>query len=93
VEAVGRHKYDIIIMDIQMPVMDGFEATRTIRQIEVAESKMRTPIIALTAHAIQGYREECLKNGMDDYLTKPVRKKRLMQKMLDLMTECQAGKL
>ena len=64
--------FDVILMDIQMPEMDGFEATKTIRECE-RQSGRRVPILALTAHAITGYRELCLSAGMADYLTKPLR--------------------
>lgn len=65
--------FDMVFMDCQMPVMDGFEATRQIRAIETADSTRRhTPIVALTAHSFAGYRDECIAVGMDDYMTKPV---------------------
>lgn len=76
ITAVCRKDYDLILMDLQMPVMDGFEATKAIRTSE--NGKHRTPIIAVTAHAIAGYREKCLENDMDDYITKPLRKKELL---------------
>ncbi|RMF66179.1 MAG: response regulator [Calditrichaeota bacterium] len=78
-EAVRKEPYDMILMDIQMPVMDGFEATQAIRLEEASQGRERTPIIALTAHAVEGYREKCLENDMDDYLTKPLKKKTLLE--------------
>ncbi len=80
VDLFSKTRFDVILMDIQMPVMDGYEATRRIRESE--ESENRIPIIAMTAHAIKGYREKCLKAGMDDYITKPLKKEILISTVL-----------
>jgi signal transduction histidine kinase/ActR/RegA family two-component response regulator len=71
-EAVARRHYDLILMDCHMPAMDGFEATRRIRDDEFERSRGHTPIVALTADALAGDRERCIESGMDDYMTKPV---------------------
>jgi len=80
VERFQRESFDFILMDMQMPVMDGIEATRRIREIE--GGRQRTPIVALTANAMMGTLERCLEAGMDDYLTKPLDISRL-QDVLD----------
>jgi signal transduction histidine kinase/CheY-like chemotaxis protein/ligand-binding sensor domain-containing protein len=71
-ELVQDGSYDAILMDMHMPVMDGLEATRAIRRLDSAVS--RIPIIALTASALQGERQKCLQSGMDDFITKPIEK-------------------
>ena len=82
VKAYKRKNYNLIFMDIQMPIMDGYAATQEIREIEARNLEQstiqRVPIIAMTAHAIKGYREKCLQMGMDDYIAKPLRRKELL---------------
>jgi len=69
---VGAGAFDLIIMDVQMPVMDGLQATRRIRELEQVDGS-HVPIVAMTAYAMKGDRERCLEAGMDDYLSKPFR--------------------
>ena len=82
----GTSNYDVILMDIQMPVMDGFLATKKIREIEVSTNSF-TPIIAITANAMSGDRETCLAVGMDDYISKPFQIDILVEKMKSLLAK------
>lgn len=71
ISAFAKSKFDVILMDINMPYKDGYSATRIIRERE-EELNYRTPIIAMTAYALKGDRERCLAVGMDDYISKPI---------------------
>lgn len=86
VHAYNNSNYDIILMDCQMPVLDGYEATKEIRNIEKSKGIMEgndfhVPIIAITAHAMEGEAEKCINAGMDDYLSKPVNYEALLEKI------------
>ena len=72
VAAVREEEFDVVLMDVQMPEMDGYEATARIRELEDAVSPADIPIIAMTANAMKGDREKCLEAGMNDYITKPI---------------------
>jgi CheY-like chemotaxis protein len=76
-ESLGRQDYDVVLMDVQMPEMDGLEASRQINRRWTQAERPR--IVAMTANAMQGDRERCLEAGMDDYITKPVRVQELME--------------
>jgi len=82
VDAVARTQFDAVLMDVQMPEMDGFDATSRIRAAE--NGGRRLPIIALTAHAIQGDRERCLAAGMDAYVSKPIRPEALFASLAEV---------
>jgi PAS domain S-box-containing protein len=89
VDALRREDFDVILMDIQMPELDGIQATKQIRSM--SGPKSRIPIIALTAHALAGAREEYLAAGMDDYVSKPVDQTILLSKLLELARRLDAA--
>lgn len=83
----NKNEYDIILMDIQMPEMDGFAATRLIRAMEKEKNLLRTPIIGMTAHALVGDKDKCIAAGMDSYLPKPIVESHLQRKILQYLKE------
>jgi len=83
IDQVACRSFDLVLMDVQMPEMDGLEATQVIRQKESGERRL--PIVALTAHAMVGDRERCLAAGMDGYVTKPVQTAVLFQTMAEVL--------
>jgi two-component system, sensor histidine kinase and response regulator len=104
VDLFKTRRFHLVLMDIQMPVMDGYEATRSIREYEQRQKRAfpaespghshicnHTPIIAMTAHAIHGYREKCLAADMDDYITKPLQKKAFIALVEQYVLEKKAG--
>ena len=78
VEAAERQQFDLVLMDLEMPEMDGMEATTKIREME-KDTGRRTPVVAMTAHAVKGYRERCIISGMDDFITKPIKPEELFR--------------
>ena len=90
VDAWSDGGHDIILMDIQMPEMDGYEATSQIRRHEESAAH-RTPIIAMTAHAMKGDQEKCLAAGMDGYITKPIKSKTMLAEMARVLNAMQSG--
>jgi CheY-like chemotaxis protein len=87
-EQAGFEGFDLVLMDVQMPKMDGFEVTAAIRAKERGRAK-RLPIVAMTAHAMKGDRERCLSSGMDGYISKPIRSKELFE-IVSALTPCDA---
>jgi two-component system, sensor histidine kinase and response regulator len=85
-QQINGHDFDLVLMDIQMPEMDGLEATVAIRVLE-QQTGEHIPIVALTAHAMKGDRERCLEAGMDGYVTKPVQAAILFQAMAEALSQ------
>jgi CheY-like chemotaxis protein/HPt (histidine-containing phosphotransfer) domain-containing protein len=86
IDALDRGRFDVILMDVQMPELDGLEATRQIRAREQG-SGCHVPIVAMTAHALKGDRERCLGSGMDEYVSKPIRERQLLAAMRAVLGE------
>jgi signal transduction histidine kinase/CheY-like chemotaxis protein/HPt (histidine-containing phosphotransfer) domain-containing protein len=86
-EKLRGKTYAMVLMDCQMPVLDGYSATRRLREIENEQGKPRMPVIAMTAHAMSGDRERCLQAGMDDYLSKPLDRQLLEQTLARWMQQ------
>ena len=91
IEAFRKNAPRAILMDVSMPVMDGYLATHKIREIEVEQNLPHTPIIGLTAHALNGDREKCLEAGMDDYLAKPISTAKLTEMIETWIASAPAG--
>ena len=91
-QMLGSKAYDLVLMDIHMPILDGYEATLMIRN-QMPEPVKRVPIIALTANAIKGFREECLKAGMNDFITKPYSQQALYAKCLRALNASESEKV
>jgi two-component system sensor histidine kinase/response regulator len=89
-ESLEQGTYDLVLMDVQMPEMDGFEATGELRKRE-KQTGLHIPVIALTAHAMKGDRERCLESGMDGYLSKPIRAQELDDLLENYITLRAAG--
>jgi signal transduction histidine kinase/DNA-binding response OmpR family regulator len=79
VERFESGRYGLVLMDVQMPIMDGFEAAREMRSLETKTARGRTPIVATTAHATLEHRRRCIESGMDDYVSKPLRRNELLR--------------
>lgn len=83
-EKLKQQCFDLVLMDVQMPEMDGLTATRLLREWETETGKSRTPVVGVTAFALMGDKERCLESGMDDYITKPFQSETLEQKLASL---------
>ena len=82
-DALKREGFDLVLMDVQMPEMGGFEATAALR-LKERETGRHTPVVAMTAHAMKGDRERCLDSGMDGYVSKPIHAQKLKEEIARL---------
>ena len=78
-EILNHKKFDLILMDCQMPILDGYETTVIIRENEKKENLPKCPIIAITANAMSGDKEKCINSGMDDFLSKPIQSQQVIK--------------
>ena len=92
IEAWKKYRPDIILMDVAMPLMDGFEATQAIRQAE-AEMGVRVPIVGVTAYTFMNDHERCLEAGMDDCLCKPISRRKLLEKLSNHLPDLDSAML
>jgi CheY-like chemotaxis protein len=90
ITALASGHFDVVLMDVEMPEMDGYEATAVIR-VQQRQSGTHVPIIAMTAHAMKGDREQCLEAGMDDYISKPIRIQQLLDKLESVLDSPRQG--
>ena len=86
VAALAAQEFDVVLMDVEMPEMDGFGATAVIR-VQEKQTGAHIPIIAMTAHAMKGDRERCVEAGMDDYVSKPIRAQRLFDNLRSVLQD------
>ncbi|MDD2934642.1 MAG: response regulator [Methylotenera sp.] len=92
-DLLAQERYDLILMDCQMPVMDGYEAVRMLRGQELTHNATRIPVVALTAHAAAEERDKCLSAGMDDFLTKPVLRSELAKVLANWLGDASTGSI
>ena len=91
-ETLAREDFDLVLMDVHMPVLDGLEATRQLRAGGSGARDARIPVIAMTANAMQGDRERCLQSGMDDFVSKPVKEADLLAAIQRTLEASAAGR-
>lgn len=84
VEEFKKQSFDLILMDVQMPIMNGYEATKIIRELE-KETETHTPIIALTAYAMKSDKDQCIEAGMDNYLSKPFKRQQFLDIVIGIL--------